>query len=209
MIHNNPCNQLINEIANQLLTYKSYMYIFTNPSARAGYDTRSIFRRRLTGLNSEFSFSWTSCLTKAEEPSLSYYLPIAGGRIIVFLPFPRVLVLCEMQPVSSRIWTRVAVSISYDNNHYTTGTNHICISIKLCVCVCVRCGWNFCNTRNECFWCFHIYKTHYSCRSLFLSSVTEKKMDEHIFIFSQFYSPVNPLKCGWLWLWVAEMKPQL
>ena len=28
-----------------------------NPSARAGYDTRSIFKRSLTGLNSEFSFS--------------------------------------------------------------------------------------------------------------------------------------------------------
>ena len=28
-----------------------------NPSAQAGYDTRSIFKRSLTGLNSEFSFS--------------------------------------------------------------------------------------------------------------------------------------------------------
>ena len=27
-----------------------------------------------------------------------------------------------MQSVSSRIWTRVAVSISYDDNHYATGT---------------------------------------------------------------------------------------
>ena len=26
-----------------------------------------------------------------------------------------------MQSFLSRIWTRVAVSISYDNNHYTTG----------------------------------------------------------------------------------------
>ena len=26
-----------------------------------------------------------------------------------------------MQSVSSRIWTRVAVSISYNDNHYTTG----------------------------------------------------------------------------------------
>ena len=26
-----------------------------------------------------------------------------------------------MQSVSSRIWTRVAVYISYDDNHYTTG----------------------------------------------------------------------------------------
>ena len=33
-----------------------------------------------------------------------------------------VLVLCEMQPVLCRVWTYVAVSISYDDNHYTTGT---------------------------------------------------------------------------------------
>ena len=26
---------------------------------------------------------------------------------------------CEMQSVSSRIWTRVAESISYNDNHYT------------------------------------------------------------------------------------------
>ena len=82
------------------------------------------FKRSLTGLNSESSFSYTSCFIKAEEPSLPYYLPIAGGRIIGFIPFPRVLVLCEMQSVSSRIWTRVAVSISYDDNHYTMGTSH-------------------------------------------------------------------------------------
>ena len=31
--------------------------LFTNPSARAGYDTRSAFKRSLTVLNSEFSFS--------------------------------------------------------------------------------------------------------------------------------------------------------
>ena len=28
-----------------------------------------------------------------------------------------------MQSVSSRIWTRVTVSISYEDNHYTTGTS--------------------------------------------------------------------------------------
>ena len=27
-----------------------------------------------------------------------------------------------MQSVSSRVWTRVAVSFSYDDNHYSTGT---------------------------------------------------------------------------------------
>ena len=36
---------------------ESLLIIFTNPSAQAGYDTRSIFKRSLTGLNSEFSFS--------------------------------------------------------------------------------------------------------------------------------------------------------
>ena len=40
-----------------LLQVQSELIIFTNPSARAGYDTRSIFKRSLTGLNSEFSFS--------------------------------------------------------------------------------------------------------------------------------------------------------
>ena len=28
-----------------------------------------------------------------------------------------------MQSVTSRIWTRVAMFISYDNNYYTTGTS--------------------------------------------------------------------------------------
>ena len=28
-----------------------------------------------------------------------------------------------MQSASSRFWTRVAESISYDNNHHTTGTS--------------------------------------------------------------------------------------
>ena len=48
----------------------------------------------------------------AEEISLSYYLPTGGGKIIGFMPFPRVLVQCEMLSVSSKIWTRVTVSIS-------------------------------------------------------------------------------------------------
>ena len=102
-------------------SYQGTVSHLFHPSARAGYDTRSIFKRSLTGFNSEFSFSKTSCLSKVEEPNLSYYLPIAGGRIIGFIPLPRVLVLCEMQSVRSRIWTRVAVSISREDNHYTTG----------------------------------------------------------------------------------------
>ena len=75
----------------------------------------------------------------AEEPSLSYYLPIAGGRIIGFIPFPRVLVLCEMQSVSSRIWTRIAVFISYGDNDYTTGTSCILSPIDRAVAIAELC----------------------------------------------------------------------
>ena len=101
-----------------------FSIIFTQP-LRSGriWHKVNFFKRSVTGLNSEFSFSYTSCLTKAEEPRMPYYLPIARGRIIVFIRFPRVLLLCEMQSVSSWIWTRIAVSISCDDNHYTTGTS--------------------------------------------------------------------------------------
>ena len=34
-----------------------YIYIYTNPPVRAGYDTRSIFKQSLTDLNSGISFS--------------------------------------------------------------------------------------------------------------------------------------------------------
>ena len=39
------------------------IYVFTKPSTQAGCDTRSIFKQSLTGLNPEFSFSWTGCHT--------------------------------------------------------------------------------------------------------------------------------------------------
>ena len=36
-----------------------------------------------------------------------------------------VLALYEMQATSSRIWTQVALSISFDNSHYTTSTSPV------------------------------------------------------------------------------------
>ena len=59
-----------------------------------------------------------------EHPSIYNFITPTHSfrfeRMIGFIPFPRVLVLCEMQSVSSRIWTRVAVFISYNDNHYTS-----------------------------------------------------------------------------------------
>ena len=80
--------QRIFSISAWILLRTRTLFVFTNPSARAGYNTRSIFKQSLTGLNSEFSFSLSSCIIKAKEPSLPYYLPIGGGRIIEFIPFP-------------------------------------------------------------------------------------------------------------------------
>ena len=62
-------------------------------------------------------------LKKAKELSLPCYLPISEVRIIGLIPFPKVLVLCEMQTPLSRIWNRVARFISYDSKHYTTFTS--------------------------------------------------------------------------------------
>ena len=95
-------------------------------SNQTGLDTRSMTRRSLfippvgqdmtsgqliSGVYPVWIQSFPSCLTKTEELSLAKYLPIAGWRIIGFIPFQRVLVLCEMQSASSRILTRITVSI--------------------------------------------------------------------------------------------------
>ena len=45
------------EDVHKLFSEANKLIIFTNPSARAGYDTSSVFKRNLTGLNSKFSFS--------------------------------------------------------------------------------------------------------------------------------------------------------
>ena len=48
-----------------------------------------IFQWSLTGLNSEFSFSWTGYHTKVKEPSLPYYLPIAGDTLVGCILFSK------------------------------------------------------------------------------------------------------------------------
>ena len=48
------------------------------------------------------SVFFTGCHTKVKEPSLPYYLPIAEGRIVGYIPFSRVSALCEMLTALSR-----------------------------------------------------------------------------------------------------------
>ena len=54
----------------------SNVSIYPTPPSRAGCDTRLVFKRSKTSLNSEFSFAKSGCLNKAKVPSLLYYLSI-------------------------------------------------------------------------------------------------------------------------------------
>ena len=99
--------------------------------------------RSLTGSNSVFSISLIGSETKVNDATLTYYLPIAREKIRRIL-FPR---LCEMQTTLSKIWTRVAVSVYYHGNRYTTSALthalthsktrvYVCAYVHLCVGVC-------------------------------------------------------------------------
>ena len=63
-------------------------------------------------------FILLDCLTKTNELSLIYYLPIDGRVKDRFILLQRILVHMEMQTASFKISPRVTDSISYHNNHY-------------------------------------------------------------------------------------------
>ena len=74
-----------------------------------------------------------------------------------------------MQSVSSSIWTRVAVSISYDDNYYTTSTStYIYMCVCVCVCVCVQCAMGarvcmcVCDCKKMLLWIFLFIHTFFS-----------------------------------------------
>ena len=75
------------------------------------------FKQNLTGFNFEVFLNNNCFQTKVKELCLSYYLSLAGVRIIGFKPFPRVLTLWEIQAIRSSIWNRFTLYISYDGNY--------------------------------------------------------------------------------------------
>ena len=88
----------------------NWLYVFTQPLRHKQDVSKGQFLSGIQFVWIQFSLSLTSCHTTVKEPSLSYYLLMAGRRIIGFIPFPKVLVLSERQTVSSRIWTWIAMS---------------------------------------------------------------------------------------------------
>ena len=62
---------------------------------------------------SELSFLKISC--SAKKISLSCYLPMTGGRMNVFIPFPTILALYEKKTPPSKIWTLIPFPTSIIN----------------------------------------------------------------------------------------------
>ena len=58
--------------------------------------------------------------------NLPFYLAIAGERRDGYMPFPRGLATSENLTTLSRIWTKIAKSISYDDKHYAKCTFKLC-----------------------------------------------------------------------------------
>ena len=75
--------------------------------------------RSLTGFNSEFSF-WTSCHPK---PSLPNHFTQSWREDSWIHTFPKCISTRRNTNSFVQVWTRVAVSISYDNIHYPTSAS--------------------------------------------------------------------------------------
>ena len=79
--------------------HRKVYHIYPIPPLGQDMTQGQCFKRSLTGLNSEFFLLLDVASPRLKNLVCPTILPIAGGRIIGFIPFPRVLVLCEMQSV--------------------------------------------------------------------------------------------------------------
>ena len=95
-----------------------YVCIYTTSLPQKKDVTQGQFLNRVNQVWIQFSFL-TDCLTKAKKIQSTIQLPIAGERIDEFMPISRAYVWSEMKIASSRTWTQVTNSISYNDNRYT------------------------------------------------------------------------------------------
>ena len=117
--YNNVYQHQNRDVSTFFMHHALTAWIYPTPPHQAGGEARSIFEKIITNLNIELFF--TGCLTKNREVSIPYNLSSARERIDGFMPFPRISAQSERQMASSRVWTQVADSISYDNNCYISG----------------------------------------------------------------------------------------
>ena len=80
-------------------TCENGYHIYPTPPLGQDMTQSHFFKRSLTGLKSEFFLLRLVASPRLKNLVRPTILPIAGGRIIGFIPFPRVLVPREMQSV--------------------------------------------------------------------------------------------------------------
>ena len=109
-----------------------FVYVFTNP-----FDEHVATQGQFLSEHKEIWIQSFPSPTPAAIPVVCItILPIAQWRIIGFIPFSRI---CEMQSASSLIWNRFAVSIFYNDNHYTTNSSlymNVCMRVFLSISEC-------------------------------------------------------------------------
>ena len=89
-------------------------YVFTNLTIWAECNTRSIFYTEFNRFEFRvFHFPRPVAIPRLKSLVCTTILPIAGGRIVWFIPFPKVIALSKMQKALSRFWTRVTMSIYF------------------------------------------------------------------------------------------------
>ena len=112
----NATSQFMSMISKCYLTI--YVCIYLISIARDGCDSKSTFSAKFNWFVFWVFFSpRLTTITRLKSPVCSIICPYLeeNSRIHIFF-------LCEMQTAFSRIWTRIAVSIFNDDNHYITGT---------------------------------------------------------------------------------------
>ena len=106
---------------------KNSMYLPTPPHEH--YVTQGQFFKWT--LTQSFPSPRPVAIARLKRQSALLFLPMTSNRIGGFIPFLSVIELYEMQTASSRSWTRVSVSISYDNFHYITSASKRTVTVKL------------------------------------------------------------------------------
>ena len=110
----NPLSVLVYPLFHLFLSYIS-IYIYPNFHYRQ-YDRRSNCKDKYN-LTEFWVFLLFACLTKVKEHCQSYYyqqLEVTGA----FMPFPKWLARNKRQKASTRIWNRMADSISLEHKWY-------------------------------------------------------------------------------------------
>ena len=97
------------------------MCVCAYPFTRVECDAKSFLYVKCNGFGVSFPSPKLVALPRLKITAWPTYLPLAGGKIVWWIPFTRLLSEKDM----SRIWTRAAASIPNSDNYYTMSAIYI------------------------------------------------------------------------------------